>query len=103
VGGNCSNVDISASELPGEKDLDRRIELPLSAHEWDSIADTKQIIVDSGTLTYENGFDRVVTATVCEVWLYYRVPEDKLNPIQGRGSTCDRLPKLLKNAASQRR
>ena len=92
-----ATLNISANEIPKEKDEARRLNLPLSARDWENIADTNEIIVQSGTLKYENGFDRINTETVCDFWLYLRTPEDKLNPIQGRGATCERLPELLKS------
>jgi hypothetical protein len=89
------NADISAPELAKEKGLEQRPELPLSSREWENILDTKEIIVTSGKIRYENGFERIVSDTNCQVWLYWRTPEDKLNPAQGRGTACSRLPELL--------
>lgn len=98
-----ATLTISANEIPKEKDEARRLNLPLSSHDWDNIADTKEMIVQSGTLKYENGFDRINNETVCDFWLYFRAPEDKLNPIQGRGATCGRLPELLRSFAPKQK
>jgi hypothetical protein len=91
--------DISIPELTREKGMDQKEKLPLSPLDWENIADTKQIIADSGQITYENGFERVVSDTVCQVWVYYRTPEDKNNPIQGRGTDCNRISDLFPNIA----
>jgi hypothetical protein len=89
------NRDISTPELAREKSLDQKLELPLSSRDWENIADTRQVIVASWRIRYENGFERIISDTSCQVWLYYRTPGDKLNPIQGRGTDCGRLPELL--------
>ena len=88
---NLGNLVISVDTLAREKSLQKFLELPLSARDWDNIADTKQAIVESVSIQYENGFERIIKNTHCMVWFYFRVPGDKLNPIQGRGTDCDQL------------
>jgi hypothetical protein len=90
-----TSTDISAPELAKEKNLDRKLELPLSRQDWENIVDTKQIIVVAGTVRYENGFERTISDTHCEFWLYYRTPQDKLNPATGRGADCSRLHEVF--------
>ena len=81
--------------FPETRDLTQKLKLPLSAEDWQNIADTKQVIVQSATMKYENGFERIISNARCDIWLYYRTPQDKLNPIQGRGFDCSRLPEQL--------
>jgi hypothetical protein len=95
-------IDISAPELGKDKTLDRRLDLPLTAHDWENIADTKQVIVQSGRIRYENGFERTVSDITCDVWFYFRTPEDKTNPIQGRGTACDQLSQQLAGIQKQK-
>jgi len=90
-----ASTDISMPELGREKDVTQKLKLPLSSEDWQNIADTKEIIEQSATITYENGFERVISNNRCDMWLYYRTPQDKLNPIQGRGFDCSRLPEQL--------
>jgi hypothetical protein len=90
------NTDISLPELAREKSTPtQKLNLPLSSREWQNIADTKQAIVQTAKIKYENGFERIISDAHCDIWLYYRTPQDKLNPIQGRGTDCKRLPELL--------
>lgn len=92
---SLGTFNITVPQLEKEKDLRHTMDLRLTAGDWKNIADTKEAITESGYVRYENGFDRTVENKVCNVWIYFRTPEDKLNPIQGRGSICDRLADLL--------
>jgi hypothetical protein len=92
---SLGNFNIIAPQLEKEKDLRRTLDLGLTATEWNNISDTKEAITESGYVRYENGFGRIIESQVCNVWIYYKTPEDKLNPVQGRGSICDRLSDLL--------
>jgi hypothetical protein len=86
---DLGTVDISSSELAGNNgDIDHPLNLPLTTRDWQNLADSNQVIINSGHIRYENGFDRVVDEPYCDGWYYFRTPEDKLNPIQGRGTTC---------------
>jgi len=96
------SVDISASELAGEKSIERMVDLHLTPEDWDDILDTKLVIVQSGHIRYENGFDRIVEeATPCIGWVWVKSPREKNNPFQGRGYPCDQLglqiPSLIKS------
>lgn len=92
---SLGTVNITAPQLEEGKDLRHTLNLPLTTGDWNNIADTKEAITESGHFRYENGFDRTIENKVCNVWIYFRTPEDKLNPVQGRGSICDRLADLL--------
>lgn len=89
---NLGSADISTSELAGDKSMDHALSLPLTEKDWDRIADTEMVIIGIGHVRYENGFGRVADDPYCEGWWYFRTPDDKNNPIQGRGSTCDKIP-----------
>jgi hypothetical protein len=92
-------IDISADELDKEKSLIRWLDFHFATHDWDNIADTKQMIVLTMSAQYDNGFDRLMKNSRCEIWVWYRVPGNKLNPVQGMGSDCNRLPDILANIA----
>lgn len=96
-------LDITAPQLEKEKDLRHTLDLLLTPTDWNNIADTKEAITESGYVRYENGFERTIEDKVCNVWIYYRTPEDKLNPVQGRGAICDRLADLLASYPPKRR
>jgi len=99
---DLGSVDISTSELGNNQSLDRGINLPLTAHDWQNLADTNQVIIDSGHIRYENGFGRVVDEPFCDGWWYFRTPEDKLNPIQGRGTECGQIPQNVAGVRKQK-
>jgi hypothetical protein len=96
------SVDISTSELEKDQSLDRGVNLPLTAHDWDNLADTNVVIIDSGRIRYENGFGRIVDEAVCDGWWYFRAPEDKLNPVQGRGNECGQIPQSVAGIKKQK-
>jgi len=100
---DLGSVDISTSELGGnDQSLDRGINLPLTARDWKNLADTNQVIIDSGHVRYENGFGRVVDEPFCDGWWYFRTPEDKNNPIQGRGTECGQIPQNVAGVKKQK-
>jgi hypothetical protein len=100
---DLGSVDISTSELSGnEQSLDRGINLLLTARDWQNLADTNQVIIDSGHVRYENGFGRVVDEPFCDGWWYFRTPEDKNNPIQGRGNECGQIPQNVAGVRKQK-
>jgi hypothetical protein len=99
---DLGSVDISTSELSGDQSLDRGINLPLTARDWQNLADTNQVIIDSGHVRYENGFGRVVDEPFCDGWWYFRTPEDKNNPIQGRGTECGQIPQNVAGVRKQK-
>jgi hypothetical protein len=91
-------TDISISEIPkenGSDNLRQIIDLRLSSEEWQKLADTKFVIVQEAKLRYENGFERIISNSTCDIWLYYRTPENKQNPVSGRGTDCKNLPGQL--------
>jgi len=94
---SLGTFNIMAPQIEKEKNLRHTLDLQLTTAEWNNIADTKEAIAELGYVRYENGFGRTIDNKICNVWIYYRTPEDKLNPVQGRGAICDRLPDLLAN------
>jgi hypothetical protein len=90
---DIGSVDLSAGELAGNsQSLTQQFNLALSAHDWQNLADTNQMIVYKGHVGYENGFGRLVEQPYCMAWYFFRSATDQNNPIQGRGTPCSNLP-----------
>jgi len=90
---DLGNVDISTTELRGtDGSVVQETNLSLTANDWQQLADTNLVIIETGHIRYENGFGRIIDEPYCEGWWFFRTPSDKNNPVQGRGSDCGQIP-----------
>ena len=68
--------------------------------DWRALDATKEALVLSASLQYENGFGHLQRVRVCTDWVFYPTPENApLNPISGAGFDCDDLGRWLRDRA----
>ena len=92
-------LDIFQPELAANRPIEKMIDLSLTPQEWEGIIQTRKGLVETGTIQYENGFDRIVDNSVCRVLAAVPSPDDPLNRAHGSVPDCDRLQQFLSTMA----
>jgi hypothetical protein len=95
---SLAGFDVSLDELAGEKGFDKRISIDI-ARDWEKLINTKETLVATGEIQYENGFDRIRSSTMCYAMVWVPSPTDPNNRAHGFGTDCDRLPEFLATLA----
>jgi len=93
-----AGFDVSQDELAGEKGLEKRISIDIS-RDWEKLINTKEILVATGEIQYENGFDRIRSSPMCYAMVWVPSPTDPNNRAHGSGLDCDRLPEFIATLA----
>jgi hypothetical protein len=96
-----AGFDVSQDELAGEKGFEKRVSIDI-AHDWEKLINTKETIVATGEIQYDNGFDRMRYSSMCYAMLWVPSPTDPNNRAHGFGVDCDRLPEFLATLAKSK-
>jgi hypothetical protein len=97
-----SEFDTGPTELAAQTSFDKFVNLGLSPRDWDELINTRETLVETSNIQYDNGFDRIVTVPRCYVVVWVPSPTDPNNRAHGSGLDCDRLPLQLANIAKEK-
>ena len=86
-----TSFDITPQDLPSQKNLQYFDNTGISHAEWEDIISTHDSLVETSTVQYDNGFDRVVAVPRCYVMVWIPSPNDPNNLAHGSGLDCERL------------
>ena len=85
------SFDIPAQDIRPQQPLQLYDNMGLSKAEWEDIINTHDSLVETSTVQYDNGFDRLVTTPRCYVMVWRPSPNDPNNRAHGNGLDCERL------------
>lgn len=86
-----TSFDIAPQDVPSQKGLQHFDNTGISHAEWENIINTHDSLVETSTIQYDNGFDRLVTVPRCYVMVWIPSPNDPQNRAHGSGLDCERL------------
>jgi hypothetical protein len=97
------SFDVQPQDISSHHDLRNFLTVALSAADWDALVDTRESIVETSRIQYENGFNRMVSAPRCFAIFWVPSPDDPMNRAHGRAIDCDQLPVQLAAERARKR
>ncbi|HUC42235.1 MAG TPA: hypothetical protein VL913_00685 [Candidatus Micrarchaeaceae archaeon] len=86
-----TSFDIRPQDIPSQKSLQHFDNTGISHAEWEDIINMHDSLVETSTVQYDNGFDRLVMVPRCYVMVWTPSPNDPNNRAHGAGLDCERL------------
>ena len=86
-----TSFEIAPQDLVSQKSLQHFDNTGIARAEWEDIVNTRDSVVETSTVQFDNGFDRTVMVPRCYVMVWIPSPNDPNNRAHGSGLDCESL------------